>query len=118
MKRLLFVLTAIVLTDTSIGIEYQYPPILHHIANGTNTVPTPNIGNISTSATNMEKVNAYGTPNMRKPTSDALFGATRPAISVIKIGKRMRVVLDTFCALYGIRMRLSFFVVSSLITGG
>ena len=32
MKRLLFVLTAIVLTDTSIGIEYQYPPILHHIA--------------------------------------------------------------------------------------
>ena len=32
MKRLLSVLTAIVLTDTSIGIEYQYPPILHHIA--------------------------------------------------------------------------------------
>ena len=40
-------------------------------------------------------------PNIRKPTSATDAGATSPATTVIRMGKRMRVILETLCCVIG-----------------
>ena len=50
--------------------------------------------------------------------SSALLGATVPAMMVTKMGKRMRVVLETLLGEYSMRIRRSFLVVMALMMGG
>ena len=57
-------------------------------------------------------------PNIKKPTRATDLGATRPAMSVMRIGKQMRVVLEIEAGLYSILMRRSFFVVMQRMTAG
>ena len=58
-------------------------------------------------------------PNMSAPMSGTEIGARIPAKSTTIKGKRKRAVHDTgFSSLYAMRIRLSCFVVSSLIIGG
>ena len=57
-------------------------------------------------------------PNIRKPTRATDLGATRPAITVTTIGKRILVVFETSPGLYFILIKRSFLVVTALITGG
>ena len=57
-------------------------------------------------------------PNMRKPMSSALLGATAPAMMVTKMGNRMRVVFDTALGAYSMRIIRSFLVVMARTMGG
>ena len=57
-------------------------------------------------------------PNMRKPTSATLAGATSPASIVTTIGNKILVVLLTLPFWYGIRISRSFLVVHRRMTGG
>ena len=56
---------------------------------------------------------------MSAPMSGTEIGARIPAKNTTMKGKRKRAIQDTgFSSLYAIRIRLSRFVVSSLIIGG
>ena len=57
-------------------------------------------------------------PNISMPMRAVEAGAMMAQISVTMMGKTMRVVREMTRELYGMRLRRSLRVVSSLITGG
>ena len=57
-------------------------------------------------------------PNIKKPTSATLRGTNSPATMVIMMGNRIFAVLLTCFSAYGMRIRRSFLVVTSRMTGG
>ena len=57
-------------------------------------------------------------PNISIPTRETEAGATSPEIIITQIGNRMRVLRETDCGLYGIRIIRSFLVVTALMANG